>query len=84
MTWCRFGWATSEAFGDDAHTAAKILNVQVTRRDRPMAGFPHHQLHPYLARLVKAGVRVAVSDPVEPDGHRAERIFDETHGEKTH
>ena len=51
-----------ELFHDDARTAAKILGLTLTSRDKtadpvPMAGFPHHQLETYLAKLVKQGLR---------------------------
>lgn len=59
-----------ELFFDDAKTAAQVLNLTLTSRDKgedaiPMAGFPHHQLESYLAKLLAAGFRVAVCDQVE-------------------
>lgn len=59
-----------ELFNDDAKVASKILGLTLTSRDKssnptPMAGFPHHQLDGYLAKLIKAGFRVAVCDQVE-------------------
>ncbi len=59
-----------ELFHDDARTAAKALGLTLTSRDKtaapvPMAGFPHHQLESYLAKLVKQGHRVAVCEQVE-------------------
>jgi len=59
-----------ELFGDDAKTAARILGLALTSRDKgenatPMAGFPHRQLEPYIARVLKAGHRVAVCDQME-------------------
>ncbi|NLX95537.1 MAG: DNA mismatch repair protein MutS [Rhodopirellula sp.] len=59
-----------ELFHDDAKDAARILNLALTSRDKgenpvPMAGFPHHQLESYLAKLIAAGLRVAVCDQVE-------------------
>jgi DNA mismatch repair protein MutS len=61
-----------EMFGDDAEQAAPILGLAVTTRDRdkgpdalPMAGFPHHQLDSYLARIVAAGLRAAVCEQME-------------------
>ena len=54
-----------ELFGEDAREAATLLDLTLTSRDKgpdalPMAGFPHHQLDPQLARLVAAGRRVAI------------------------
>ncbi len=59
-----------ELFYEDARTASKILGLALTSRDRsengvPMAGFPHHQLESYLAKLIKQGLRVAVCEQVE-------------------
>ncbi len=59
-----------ELFHDDAKQAAKILGLTLTSRDKsanavPMAGFPHHQLDAYMAKLIKQGFRVAVCEQVE-------------------
>jgi len=59
-----------ELFHDDAQTAARVLNLALTSRDKgenpiPMAGFPHHQLESYLGKLITAGLRVAICDQVE-------------------
>jgi DNA mismatch repair protein MutS len=59
-----------ELFHEDAKTAARVLGLTLTSRDKgenpiPMAGFPHHQLEGYLAKLVKAGFRVAVCEQME-------------------
>jgi DNA mismatch repair protein MutS len=59
-----------ELFHDDAKTAAAVLNLALTSREKgenavPMAGFPHHQLESYLAKLIAAGLRVAVCEQVE-------------------
>ena len=59
-----------EMFYDDAKTAARVLNLALTSRAKgenaiPMAGFPHHQLESYLAKLIAAGLRAAVCEQVE-------------------
>jgi DNA mismatch repair protein MutS len=56
-----------ETFGDDAELVSRVLGLTLTSRDKtiPMAGFPHHQLEPYLRKLLTAGHRVAVCDQVE-------------------
>lgn len=59
-----------ELFHDDAKTAARLLNLALTSRDKgenaiPMAGFPYHQLDAYLAKLIAAGLRVAICEQVE-------------------
>ena len=59
-----------ELFGDDAREAAGLLDLTLTSRDKgpdavPMAGFPHHQLDPQLAKLVAAGRRVAICEQID-------------------
>ncbi|TWT78156.1 DNA mismatch repair protein MutS [Posidoniimonas polymericola] len=64
-----------EMFHQDAKDAAELLGITLTRRDKgdpergieptPMAGFPHHQLDQYLARIVRAGRRAAICDQME-------------------
>ncbi|EMI21154.1 DNA mismatch repair protein MutS [Rhodopirellula maiorica SM1] len=60
-----------ELFLDDAKTAAQLLGLTLTSRDRDsdnptaMAGFPHHQLDSYLNKLIRAGYRAAVCEQVE-------------------
>ncbi len=60
-----------ETFGGDAITAAKILDIVLTKRgagsssEIELAGFPHHSLDTYLPKLVRAGHRVAICDQLE-------------------
>src|SRR5205823_796831 len=56
-----------ELFNEDAETAARLLGLTLTSRDKqvPMAGFPHHQLETYLRKLLQIGQRVAICDQVE-------------------
>jgi DNA mismatch repair protein MutS len=59
-----------ELFFDDARVAARVLGLSLTSRDKgedpvPMAGFPHHQLDSYLAKIIAAGHRAAVCEQVE-------------------
>ena len=56
-----------ELFDQDAEIAHKLLGLTLTTRDRTvtMAGFPHHQLEAYLHKLLHAGQRVAICEPVE-------------------
>ncbi len=52
-----------EMFFEDAKTAAPILNVALTKRNLiPMCGVPYHAADNYIARLVKAGKRVAIAE----------------------
>jgi DNA mismatch repair protein MutS len=59
-----------EMFESDAETAAKVLGLALTSRDKEitMAGFPHHSLDNHLHKLLEAGLRVAVCDQVEEAG----------------
>ncbi len=57
-----------ELFYDDAVTGAKVLGIALTSRDKgktPLAGIPHHALESYLAKLVAAGYKVAISEQIE-------------------
>lgn len=56
-----------EMFFDDAKIASKILDIALTSRqnDVPMCGIPHHAADNYVARLIKAGKRVAICEQLE-------------------
>ena len=56
-----------ELFFDDAKAAAQILDIALTSRGDgvPMCGVPVHSAEGYLARLIKAGCRVAIAEQTE-------------------
>ncbi len=56
-----------EMFFDDAKIASKILDIALTSRqnDVPMCGIPYHASESYIARLIKAGKRVAICEQLE-------------------
>lgn len=63
-----------ELFFDDAKAASQTLDIALTSRGEhggepiPMCGVPVHSAEGYLARLIKAGHRVAIAEQVEtPD-----------------
>lgn len=63
-----------ELFFDDARTASQVLDIALTTRGEhegeavPMCGVPVHSAEGYLARLIKAGCRVAIAEQIEtPD-----------------
>jgi len=63
-----------ELFFDDARKAAAVLDIALTTRGEhegepvPMCGVPVHSAESYLARLIRAGCRVAIAEQVEtPD-----------------
>src|SRR6266478_3419130 len=52
-----------ELFFEDAKEASVLLNVALTRRNGvPMCGVPYHAAQSYIAKLIKAGRRVAICD----------------------
>ncbi len=59
-----------ELFYDDAEKAAALLDITLTTRGKsagapiPMAGVPYHSVESYLAKLVKAGLSVAICEQV--------------------
>ena len=63
-----------ETFDQDAHVAARDLEIVLTRRDMgkgevvPMAGIPHHALETYLGRLIRLGHRVAICEQLTEPG----------------
>ena len=67
-----------ELFYEDARRAAALLDITLTARGNsagqpiPMAGVPFHSAEPYLAKLVRRGVSVAVceqqGDPAKAKG----------------
>ncbi len=63
-----------ELFFDDAILGSKILQITLTARNRekgqpvPMCGVPFHAAETYIARLIRAGQRVAICDQMEEAG----------------
>lgn len=63
-----------ELFLDDASIGSQVLDITLTSRPKgrdgriPMAGVPYHAVDSYLAKLVRAGYKVAICEQVsEPD-----------------
>lgn len=60
-----------EMFYDDAKVASKVLGIALTSRNKsgknpvPLCGVPFHSAEPYLAKLLKEGLKVAVCEQVE-------------------
>lgn len=67
-----------ELFFEDAKIGSEVMNITLTKRSRgidgriPMCGVPFHAAENYIAKLVKAGYKVAiaeqVTDPTESKG----------------
>ncbi|MGZ5001938.1 MAG: MutS N-terminal domain-containing protein [Chthoniobacterales bacterium] len=52
-----------ELFFEDAKEASALLNLALTKRNGvPMCGMPYHAAQNYIAKLIKAGRRVAICD----------------------
>ncbi|MFZ3110881.1 MAG: DNA mismatch repair protein MutS, partial [Rectinemataceae bacterium] len=52
-----------EMFFDDAIEASSLLDLTLTKRQgQPMCGIPFHAYKPYIARLLKAGKKVAICE----------------------
>ena len=60
-----------EMFFEDARTAAPILEVVLTSRNKskdnaiPLCGIPYHAMENYAAKLLRQGYKVAICDQVE-------------------
>ncbi len=55
-----------EMFFEDAQAGAQLLNLSLTARNGvPMCGLPHHAANGYIARILKAGRKVAICDQME-------------------
>lgn len=55
-----------EMFFDDAVEASSILEITLTKRQKvPMCGVPYHSADGYIAKLIRAGKKVAICDQVE-------------------
>src|SRR5439155_9220322 len=60
-----------EMFWEDAKTAAKVLGVALTSRNKgaedeiPMAGVPFHAAESYLRKMITAGYKVAICEQME-------------------
>ncbi len=63
-----------ELFYEDAIIAARELQITLTSRNRekgqpiPMCGVPYHAAEGYIARLIRAGFKIAICDQMEQPG----------------
>jgi len=68
-----------ELFFDDAKAASACLDIALTARGEhdgqpiPMCGVPAHSAEAYLARLIKAGHRVAIAEQTESPAEAKKR-----------
>ena len=75
-----------EMFFDDARTAAPILEVVLTSRNKkkdnsvPLCGIPYHAKDHYASKLLKKGYKVAICEQVGEVGARENpSVRDATH-----
>lgn len=61
-----------ETFYEDALIASRVLEITLTKRGRekdgkpvPLAGVPYHAIEQYLAKLVRANIKVAICEQLE-------------------
>src|ERR1700745_710365 len=68
-----------EMFFEDAEVGARILDIQLTSRSKdgvPLCGVPYHSAEPYIAKLLKAGHKVAICEQTGAEsGRRGENSF---------
>ena len=63
-----------ELFYEDAILASRELQITLTSRNRekgqpiPMCGVPYHAAEGYIARLIRAGFKIAICDQMEQPG----------------
>jgi DNA mismatch repair protein MutS len=63
-----------ELFYEDAILASRELQITLTSRNRekgqpiPMCGVPYHAADGYIARLIRAGFKIAICDQMEQPG----------------
>jgi DNA mismatch repair protein MutS len=63
-----------ELFYEDAILASRELQITLTSRNRekgqpiPMCGVPYHAADGYIARLIRAGFKIAICDQMEAPG----------------
>src|SRR5574337_1624151 len=63
-----------EMFYEDAIVGSRELQITLTSRNRergqpvPMCGVPYHAAEGYIARLIRAGYKVAICDQMEQAG----------------
>ncbi len=72
-----------EMFYEDAVVASQILNITLTKRgkssgnDVKMCGVPYNSYEQYLAKLIRAGYKVAICEQVETPDEAKKRVKSE-------
>ncbi len=67
-----------EMFFEDAETGARVLDIQLTSRSKdgvPLCGVPYHSAEPYIAKLLRAGYKVAICEQAAAAGGGARGLM---------
>jgi DNA mismatch repair protein MutS len=59
-----------EMMFEDAEVGARVLDIQLTSRSKdgvPLCGIPYHSAEPYIAKLLRAGLKVAICEQTQPE-----------------
>ena len=59
-----------EMMFEDAEVGARVLDIQLTARSKdgvPLCGVPYHSAEPYIAKLLKAGLKVAICEQTQSE-----------------
>jgi len=60
-----------EMFNEDALEASSLLDLTLTKRqNQPMCGIPYHAAKAYIARLLRAGKKIAICEQKPASGKR--------------
>ena len=66
-----------EMFEKDAKEVSRLLDIALTKRHNiPMCGVPYHSATPYIARLLRAGKKIAVCEQLSNTPVKGKTIVD--------
>ena len=66
-----------EMFGDDAKEGSRLLGLALTARgDQPMCGVPYHSANSYIAKLLKAGKKIAICEQTSNITNPKTKLFE--------
>lgn len=66
-----------EMFGEEAKEGARLLGLALTARgDQPMCGVPYHSANSYIAKLLKAGKKIAICEQTSNIANPKTKLFE--------
>ena len=66
-----------EMFENDAKEVSLLLDIALTKRHNiPMCGIPYHSSSPYIAKLLKAGKKIAVCEQLSNTPPKGKKIVE--------